>query len=281
MIWLTWSLLLRHNIISHLHKKSTNTNMTQHKRKRKRSPPRSSREKIIETNKILCAIVTAMFALIGFCAYYYLMLHIHITRHTHDKSEIAKNRVPKKRRSWDEEETRFSNRMYYRLFQMKRKTFQKLCANINHYNGEEEFKSEHYLKKLDQQGTTTAKGRMYQARKKQNGLDISGEWKLAITIRLLAGGSYLDMFLWSNVSMSHVTHIFHYTTQHWLCRDYVSNMNYFDRVLLNKDECDRIRRQFGPTSDGVMIGVIGAIDGWLVRIRCPTLHEVPNPGKFM
>ena len=77
---------------------------------------------------------------------------------------------------------------------------------------------------------------MYYARKEQNGLDISGEWKLAITIRLLAGASYLDMHLWSNVSANHITHIFNYTNQYWLCREYVSNMNYFDRVLFNKNE---------------------------------------------
>ena len=34
------------------------------------------------------------------------------------------------------------------------------------------------------------------------------------------------------------------------------------------------------TSDGIMQGCLGAIDGWLVCIRCPTRKEVKNPGKY-
>ena len=33
-------------------------------------------------------------------------------------------------------------------------------------------------------------------------------------------------------------------------------------------------------TEGVMCDVIGALDGWLVRIRSPTFLEVHNPGKY-
>jgi len=44
----------------------------------------------------------------------------------------------------------------------------------------------------------------------------------------------------------------------------------------------RVAKEFSERSCGVFSGVIGAIDGWLVRIRCPStkLDGVRNPGHY-
>ena len=87
---------------------------------------------------------------------------------------------------------------------MTRPCFHKLTKRIEKAVGEKEFKSENYIKKMKELGTTTMESRMYNARKHTNGDDIPGEVKVAMTLRLLAGASYLDMFLWFNVSPNHV-----------------------------------------------------------------------------
>ena len=53
---------------------------------------------------------------------------------------------------------------------------------------------------------------MFQAAKKNNGLYIAGEVKLAITLLLLAGASYLDMYLWMNINPDYCRHIFRQVT---------------------------------------------------------------------
>ena len=42
-----------------------------------------------------------------------------------------------------------------------------------------------------------------------------------------------------------------------------------------------ISTEFSVGSGGILKGCIGALDGWLDKIKCPTLQEVNNPGKYM
>ena len=263
--------------------------MTIRKRKRKESCDERkescvsfSNTQDAHRNKILFAIVAAMLSMTAACAYFYVMISYCLTKNTHNNSDIAKQRVPNTRKTWGEEEKRYSPRMFFRLFRMKRSTFQQLALKIEKHHGEENFKSEAYLLKLKSLGNATAKSRMYNATRSCNTGDyISGERKLAITLRLMAGASYLDMYLWSNISANHINHIFQYTVEHWLCREYVSDVNFFNNVLFNETNARHIRNKFNTTSNGILSGCVGALDGWLVRIRCPTLSEVPNPGKYI
>ena len=54
----------------------------------------------------------------------------------------------------------------------------------------------------------------------------------------------------------------------------------------NHDDSDCVKSlkdisdQFSLDSDGLFWGCIGALDGLAVRIKCPTLKEVPDPGNF-
>ena len=41
-----------------------------------------------------------------------------------------------------------------------------------------------------------------------------------------------------------------------------------------------MRQDFGEKSYGLFSGCIGALDGWLVRITCPSLLSCDNPGKY-
>ena len=129
------------------------------------------------------------------------------------------------------------------------------------------------------QGLKTVEGRMYQAHIQTSGGYIPGEFKVAMSLRLMAGASYLDMFLWTNVSTDYVRTIFRMVVKHWFCNDDVIRINFFD-VLQDGNELARIRKDFGKGTDNVFSGVIGALDGWLVRIKSPGLNECENPGKY-
>jgi len=68
-----------------------------------------------------------------------------------------------------------------------------LCNQIESKVEEESFKSEAYLQIIKEEGESTARGRMYLAHMNQNGPFICVEVKLAITLCMMAGGSYLDL----------------------------------------------------------------------------------------
>jgi hypothetical protein len=88
------------------------------------------------------------------------------------------------------------------------------------------------------------------------------------------------MFLWFNVCPDHARKISREVMEKWVCNDKVICINYFDQVLKDNGNREKISRLFSSRSDGVLDGCIGALDGWLVKIFCPTNEEVENPGKY-
>ena len=71
---------------------------------------------------------------------------------------------------------------------MTRECFYELCSHIKTSVGEKELKSEYYIDAfLDNKDT------MFMAHEKISGGYISGETKLGLTLRLLAGGDALDL----------------------------------------------------------------------------------------
>jgi hypothetical protein len=102
--------------------------------------------------------------------------------------ELRENRErPRNRRrsTWTTFSSSFSDRIFRRMFRMSRVSFEELCRLIEANVGEEVFKSESYL--ANRAGTAV------DAATQAVGGFISGEMKVAMTIRLLAGGSYLDI----------------------------------------------------------------------------------------
>ena len=67
----------------------------------------------------------------------------------------------------------------------------------------------------------------------------------------------------------------------WFCNNQVMEINIYKNVLQDPIQLQRITSEFSTKSNGILKGCFGAIDGWLVKIKCPTLLEVNNPGKYM
>ena len=131
--------------------------------------------------------------------------------------------------------------MFFRLFHMNRDCFKELSKKIEEAVGDEDFNSEEYLKLLTGQGTSTPKGRMLHASKHATGEYVSGEWKLALTLRHLAGASYLDILIWSNVSANHIKVIVQHVFQHWICNELVIPIDFYKDVLGNKEKLHKVR----------------------------------------
>ena len=198
------------------------------------------------------------------------------------RSETALNRIPNKyRQDWSVYNERISDRMFFRMYRMNRPCFHMLCDKIERTIGRDEFKSEKYIKELRALKYATPKSRIYHCACRSGGDYIQGELKLALTLRYLAGASYLDLFMAYSVQANYIVTIVQEVKREWLCNNDILPMNFYSDVLQNGTRMEEIRRQFGESSGGILNGCIGAIDGWLVKIRCPTLAEVPNPGKYM
>ena len=193
---------------------------------------------------------------------------------------LATLRKPRKRRKWNEEEKRFSERLFFRIFRMQRKCFDILATKIENVVGTDTFKPETYLQQLHDEGTTTSRGKMLHAAKSTTGTYISGEWKIALTLRYLAGASYLDLFLWSNVNPNYCRAIVKNVIEHWICNNNVIKIDFYTQVLNNDARMEQIGREFGEKTEGVFTGCFGALDGWIVKIYCPSNSEVDNPGKY-
>lgn len=76
---------------------------------------------------------------------------------------------------------------------MSKECFQLLCDKVIEHVGVDEFKSEAYLKEKMQ--NRSLERNLMKAHAATTGGYICGEIKLALVLRLLAGGSYLDLAL--------------------------------------------------------------------------------------
>ena len=122
--------------------------------------------------------------------------------------------------------------------------------------------------------------KMMKAHHVSTGGFVSGEVKLALTLRLLAGGSYLDLSLLYEVSPTNVYDIFHDVIKNWLLDKNLVDISGIDYVT-DEERLEKVALEFARKSEGLFNGCIGAIDGWIVKIRKPTAKDnVLNPGSF-
>ena len=202
-------------------------------------------------------------------------------RRSRKMRDIALNREVRERIPWSKENEKHSDKIFFRLFRMKQETFQSLCERIKKAVGPATFKSEYYLQWLTEgEGSLTRQGILYRNCREHSGDYVSGEWKVAMALRYLSGATYFDLYLWSSINPDYTKDIVNDVIQNWFCNDGVFKINFYEDVLLHKANNDRIRREFSSKTEGIMNGCIGAVDGWLVKIRAPTMNEVPNPGKY-
>ena len=104
--------------------------------------------------------------------------------------------------------------------------FAELCERIETNIGLDNFKSEHYLKEV-RAGTITEKKKsnLVKAHQKSTGGFISGEAKLALTLRLLSGGSYMDLALLYKTGFTYSYEIFHHVIVNWINHNLLVNIN--------------------------------------------------------
>ena len=131
------------------------------------------------------------------------------------RSIAAKNRRIRERLSWSTFINSVSDEQFRRMFRMTKECFNKLCRRIVDGIGEKKFKSEEYIESVSKLES------IYTAHEATSGGYISGEVKLALTLRMLAGGSYLDLSLIYHCADTYVTTIFHEVINEWLCNDAV------------------------------------------------------------
>ena len=117
--------------------------------------------------------------------------------------------------------------------------------------------------------STCKRIRMHQAHVSTSGGYVSGEAKLGITLRMLAGGDSLDLGALFDISISHCRAIFLDVIVHWIYDANIGNIN-MDAYLNNPEALERVSHGFAQRSNGILVGAIGAIDGWLVKISKPS-----------
>jgi hypothetical protein len=150
---------------------------------------------------------------------------------------------------------------------MTRFAFTNLCNSLATVLGENVFRSENGFLSTRNADSLASRGGL-----------IPGEIKTAISIRILAGGSYLDLMPLFCVSVSSIYGIF----DQFL--DWVMQALQFPLAkILQTDDwtaLQSIADPFSYSSNGILSGTIGALDGIAIRIRSPTLAEVPDPGNY-
>ena len=121
----------------------------------------------------------------------------------------SKHRIQRKRLSWKSFINGINDKFFRKMFRIVEECFKQLCDDIIKYVGIKKFCSKDYLKQLEQGHVGSQRQRArYFALKKINGGMISGEAKVAISLRFLAGGSYLDLAPLYGISFSYSLCIF-------------------------------------------------------------------------
>ncbi len=155
-----------------------------------------------------------------------------------------------------------------------------LCRRIEDIIGAEKFMSEEYLNALLSSSRADQSSNIFFAHAKSTGGVLAGEVRLASTLRVLGGCSYMDMAIIFDFSFNHMHKIFRHVINKWLCHpsfykisgiEYCSDNEWMKEVAL----------QFARGSYGVFGGCIGALDGWVVKIKKPSARDgVRNAKSF-
>lgn len=173
----------------------------------------------------------------------------------YSSTRTSKSKFP----SWSELSDNISDNIFRRKYRMTKQQFDLLCERIQTKVGVDAFRPE-------------------------NNQGLGGKVRIAIGLRLLCGGSYLDLIgrAYGVESMQSIYNYFH-TFIGWVDET-------FDFPLvgllegLNRGDADAIAKlkemssEFAADSDMCFWGCIGAIDGLAIRIRCPS--NVSDPGNY-
>ena len=194
-------------------------------------------------------------------------------QYKHKLEERKRKRTPEtrkeKRKTFSEITSKLTDLQFRRMFRLPRASFYKLCTKIENNVGDGVFKTERKVR------DTTKTGKATDFR----GGAISGELRTAVYLRMMAGASYLDIFMIYDVRHKQVYDCFKKVVG-WM-NDTFSYP--FVMALRNEDNAffEQLSEAFSADSNGVYTGCIGAIDGLALRIQRPLVtKELPNPGGY-
>ena len=192
-----------------------------------------------------------------------------LRQHINEQRRLCRSLpVDKVRPTWIVFSTRISETHFRRQFRMTRDAFTNLCNLLSASVGENIFRSENTILITQNSASLLRRGGL-----------VPGEVKTAIAIRLLAGGSYLDLMPLFDVSVPWIYVIFDEFLD-WVLRTFKFPLA---RTYLHEQNWEGLRNIAEPisySSDGVLSGIFGALDGLALRIRSPKLTEVSNPGNY-
>ena len=162
------------------------------------------------------------------------------------------------------------------MFRITCTCFDSLCQHIISCTGEKGFKSKAYIDAF-----LKHKCQMYESLSKTNGGYVSGGVKLAVTIRLLAGGDVLDLGVIFDIYLDNFTKIIYDILLKCIIPSDIGIMNMTNYVGYNS-AMDKVSIGFSQRSNGILKGAIGVFNSWLVRIVKPSWlrDKVKNPTTF-
>lgn len=190
-------------------------------------------------------------------------IHLQFINHVNEyvNRKCYNRPVSTRRNNWSDVYSLLNDKIFRRMFRMKKEWFNEVRDRIIEEVGENVFKSEHWLEENAKYIPTN------DACNKWGGI-VSGEVKMACTIRMLAGASYLDLIVSYGIKSAEIYKIFHE------CKDWINVAFQFPLVTYLRNEdliaLNAISDEFSERSRGVFKGCIGAIDGLAIRIRCPS-----------
>jgi len=186
---------------------------------------------------------------------------------------LNRSRPKKKvRPTWNSFMRRVSPVHFRRMFRMPVATFEKLCDDACNRMTEEIFRPEAFLLHGGMSDQPTSRPLQHQ------GGYVPGEVKAAVSLRLLAGGSYLDLVPLFDVVKSQVYEAFD-SFLDWINKTYDFPLTHWLRAN-QYDRLHQLAKLFGEKTGGVLYGCFGALDGVAVKIQCPRRKDVPDPGNY-
>ena len=143
---------------------------------------------------------------------------------------------------------------FTRMFRINRHSFDDLLAKITEI-----------LPEKDEKKAVVSSGSL-----------ITNRVKLAITLRWLAGASYLDLMWGFKVSAPSIYH------EGGILWTILPAINQVVPLAFSTDETEleRIASEFAVPSDGVFHSIVGAIDGLIIKTRQPYKRECSNPVAY-
>ena len=156
------------------------------------------------------------------------------------------------------------------MFRMSKHCFHKLCIRVSNEIGENVFLPQLSLDNIDRICSIPHRLRnLMTGRVCDFGGDISGEIKLAIFIRVLAGGCFWDIATCWGIHPRTIHRVFELVLE-WFSTIPFGTMDLCEYLRFDdsygKTVRESIKKGFSLSSGGVLDGCIGVLDGWVVKV---------------